>query len=387
MALDFYSVLVVDDNPGEAELAGERLHEAPGCNFEVRNATSLAEALAAIAAAPPDAVILDLNLPDSQGLDTLREVRRAAPGTSLIVVSGMVDDTLRAQALRDGAEDVLSKDEAGGRLFCRSVLYVIERQRARLQHRQLEQLLDATPDAMLAVNARGEVRFVNSAALTLLGRTREELMREHLVLSVDDRTSMEVTLPSPSGPRVCEMRVVGMEWNGEHTRLASIRDVTERKQAEALRQRSAELERQNERIREASELKSTFVAHMGHEIRTPMNAVIGLTHLLGQSVLDDDQRQMIAQLQSAGSTLMGLLNNVLDLSKIEAGQVALEDLPFEVGPLVEDVAMLFASQARQKGLAMSAEVAPEVPRWIRGDPTRLRQILTNLVGKIGRAHV
>ncbi|MBL8362717.1 MAG: response regulator [Rubrivivax sp.] len=381
MPLDHHSVLIVDDNPGDADLASERLAEAPGCDFETRCATTLAQALEAIAERPPEAVILDLNLPDSTGLQTLHRVHRAAAATPVIVVSGVVDGALRIAALQAGAVDVLSKDETSGRLFCRSVLYVIERQRARLQHRQLEQLLDATPDAMLVVNGRSEVRFVNRAAMALFGLSHEELLRERLAFAVGDGDNFELVVPRRDAePRVCEMRVVVMEWNGEQTHLASMRDITERKQAEELRRRSVELQVQNVRIQQASDLKSAFVAHMSHEIRTPMNAVIGLTHLLAQTPLDDDQHAMLGQLRAAGTTLMGLLDNVLDLSKIEAGEVAIERVPFELPALVDEVVALFAPQARAKGLALEVRSAAGLPRWVLGDPMRLRQILTNLLG-------
>ncbi|KAA0579728.1 response regulator [Azospirillum sp. B21] len=129
----------------------------------------------------------------------------------------------------------------------------------------------------------------------------------------------------------------------------------------------------------ASRAKSRFLAMMSHELRTPMTAVIGMGDLLMGSGLSEQQKSFVRTLRSSADTLMTILNDVLDFSKIEAGQLMLEEIDFSLPRLVDDVVQLFLVRAAAKGLTLSASIADDTPRHIRGDPTRLRQVLFNLV--------
>ncbi|GAB2628296.1 hypothetical protein GCM10027270_14780 [Nocardioides ginkgobilobae] len=142
---------------------------------------------------------------------------------------------------------------------------------------------------------------------------------------------------------------------------------------------AAELERARDGAMEASRMKSDFLATMSHEIRTPLNGVIGLNDLLLRTDLDPDQQRLAAGVQVASRALLGVLNDILDFSKIEAGHLELEVLDFEVRQVVEQVVGVLGEPARAKGLELVVSCAPEVPRMLAGDPTRLAQVLTNLV--------
>ncbi|MGQ9365359.1 ATP-binding protein [Azospirillum sp. ST 5-10] len=130
----------------------------------------------------------------------------------------------------------------------------------------------------------------------------------------------------------------------------------------------------------ASRAKSRFLAMMSHELRTPMTGVIGMGDLLLQTGLSDAQRGMVATLQRSADALLTILNDVLDFSKIEAGQLTLEEIEFSLARLLDDVSQLFLGHAAAKGLTLSTAIADGTPTDLRGDPTRLRQILFNLVG-------
>jgi signal transduction histidine kinase/DNA-binding NarL/FixJ family response regulator len=130
----------------------------------------------------------------------------------------------------------------------------------------------------------------------------------------------------------------------------------------------------------ANRAKSAFLAMMSHEIRTPMNAILGNAHLLGDAALAPDERDSVETIETAGNTLLSLINDVLDFSKIEADRMELERASFAPAKLVASVVKLFGINARTKEISLSAEIDPEIPAVLAGDSLRLRQVLSNLVG-------
>ena len=155
--------------------------------------------------------------------------------------------------------------------------------------------------------------------------------------------------------------------------VGSISDVTDRKQAEI------ELVDANVRVTQAARAKEAFLATMSHEIRTPLNGVIGMTNLLADTALNDEQRDHLRLIHASGDTLLRLIDDVLDFSKIESGHMTLESVPVEVVMVAEEALELVADKARAKDLALLFDMDDNVPFYLQGDATRLRQILLNLL--------
>ncbi|PKM22885.1 MAG: hypothetical protein CVV10_02050 [Gammaproteobacteria bacterium HGW-Gammaproteobacteria-14] len=146
-----------------------------------------------------------------------------------------------------------------------------------------------------------------------------------------------------------------------------------------LKKESLQHEQEIVRAQAESAAKGEFLARMSHEIRTPMNAVLALTELLGDSRLDDRQRHYVTTINSAGETLLGVINDVLDYSKMSAGKLALEQRPFLLPRLFEECVTIMSAAANQKNLRLNSEFAQDLPQWVLGDPVRLKQVLLNLL--------
>jgi PAS domain S-box-containing protein len=157
--------------------------------------------------------------------------------------------------------------------------------------------------------------------------------------------------------------------------LGVSRDITERKRIEA------ECEKAQEAAEAANRAKSEFLANMSHELRTPMSGVLGMTSIfLDTSPLSSTQRQFATTIKKSGEALLAILNDILDFSKIEAGRLEIESVTFNVRVVVDDILRLLGFRAEEKGLGLRCVVDHHVAKWLSGDPTRLRQVLTNLLG-------
>ncbi len=179
---------------------------------------------------------------------------------------------------------------------------------------------------------------------------------------------------------IIEYTAVPIKLDGKTYTIGIDRDVTERKHAEdALRQTYEELEQTNENLKKANKIKDQFLANMSHEIRTPLNAIIGMTGLLFDTPLNEEQRDFIETVQSSGDILLTLINDILDFSKIEADKIELEKQPFDVRTCIEEALDIVASKAAHKNLELAYLIEEGIPTNVLGDVTRLRQILVNLL--------
>ncbi|MFC4441219.1 PAS domain S-box protein [Caulobacter henricii] len=266
-------------------------------------------------------------------------------------------------------------------------------QRLRDQQFYTRSLIESNIDALMTTDPSGIITDVNKQMEALTGCTRDELIGAPFkdcftdpdraeagikrVLSEKSVTDYELTARARDGKQTVVSYNATTFYDRKRTLqgvFAAARDVTERKRVEAeLQQAKADAE-------SASRTKSDFLASMSHEIRTPMNSIMGIADLLAKTALTPEQDKYVQIFRRSGDNLLNLINDILDLSKVEASQLDLERTGFSLTDHLEKVIEMVAPRAAQKGLSLVWMIAPDVSNDLVGDPARLRQVLLNLLG-------
>ncbi|RQW81424.1 MAG: PAS domain S-box protein [Methanothrix sp.] len=271
---------------------------------------------------------------------------------------------------------------------------ITERNQAQEQVRFQASLLDQVRNSVIATDLRGNIIYWNRFAEVLYQYTAQDVLGKSIaetIVPIDRhwRISEIMAAIESSSYLECELRVRRKDGSifpafytfnalkdlkGKHIGFVGVSvDLTERKRAEQ------DLRLAKERAESATKAKSEFLANMSHEIRTPMNAVIGLTGLLLNTEIDEQQRGYIEIIRSSGDALLSIISDILDFSKIEGGMLELESQPFDLIDCLEASIDLVEDAAVKKGLSISYTIPPTVPSMIVGDSTRLRQVLVNLL--------
>jgi PAS domain S-box-containing protein len=288
------------------------------------------------------------------------------------------------------------------------IIYILLRRTDVGIHAQQVELLEISaaveqsPVSIIITDTTGIIEYVNPKFTETTGYTFDEVMGQNSSILKSG------SFPDEAYKKLWNTILAGEIWRGEfqnkkkngelfweQASISPIRDeqgvitsfvavyenITNRKRAEAeLHETNQQLEAATVRAEMASSAKSEFLANMSHEIRTPMNGVIGMTGLLLDTELNDEQRRYVEIVRVSGKSLLGVINDILDFSKIEAKKLDLETLDFDLSSLLDDFAATLALRAHDKGLELLCAADPDVPTLLRGDPGRLRQILTNLAG-------
>ncbi|QFY42253.1 response regulator [Candidatus Methylospira mobilis] len=415
-------VLMLEDSLTDAELAERELRKS-GMTFSSMRVDTRDAFIRALDDFRPDIVLSDYKLPDFDGMTALEIVRGNHPDVPVIMVTGALSDIEAVKLIQAGAKDYVLKD--GLARLASSVRQALSAERGirarkaaekalRESEERFRSLVESTSDWIWEINAQAVYTYASPQVFDLLGYSVGEIL---------GKTPFDLMPPAESGRvkavfndiasekkpfRLLENanlhkdgRVVFLESSATpifdaEGRLKGYRgidrDITERKRVEenfrrykdqleeTVRQRTEELQLARDAAEAANKAKSLFLANMSHELRTPMNAILGFSHMMRRDPhLTESQRENLNIINRSGEHLLSLINDVLEMAKIESGHLQLEIAPFDLGGMVREVVEMMRLRAEEKGLQLALDLASSFPRNIRGDEARIRQILVNLV--------
>ncbi len=392
------SVLIIEDSADDAELTVRALRRG-GCDLTYERVDTPEAMQAALREGAWDLVIADYSMPRFNGLAALKMLRESGLDLPFILVSGTVGEDVAVEAMKGGADDYVLKSN-----LTRLPLAVerelrdsevrVERNRAEARYRSL---VDRVPVGLFRISPAGDILEFNPALIDMLGFQDGDSLKKadvaELWLRPEERARFEAVIEREGVVKNFEMEMRRRDgsiiWCEQSARAVYdaagkvghwegvLVDVTSRKLAEE------EANRARDRVRdlalETARLRSDFLASMSHEIRTPLTGIIGTGELLSRSDLTPEQRRLTEIIRSSGELLLTVVNDILDFSKLAAGRVVLEKLDFDLIELTETSVDSFAATARAKGIELALHVDIHMPTGLRGDQSRLRQILNNLV--------
>jgi len=364
----------------------------PKANPSMKRKTAFVMVLAFALLMAWGAIITDEQVRDKLG-GTLYIIGFAITGCMLLILAMYVWDQSVMKTLKsihDTTDSVQGddKDAFGDESDSDEIIGLarkIERMARTLQHVEASYkgIVEDQPDLICRYKSDGKLTFVNGAYARAVNRKRLELVGGEFpyfapgAAIADEPYTFESEMPFDDGRRLWirwTQRAIKDDERSTMEYQAVGHDITERKEAEAA------LLRAKEAAESADRAKSEFLAIVSHELRTPINAIIGFSKMLFSTNLNLDQREQVEMINSSGLALEKIIADILNLSKIDSGKIDIEHAPFSLRQCVQDICAFFAPKARSLALALDSKVDPGVPEIVNSDESRIRQILTNLVG-------
>jgi signal transduction histidine kinase/DNA-binding response OmpR family regulator/HPt (histidine-containing phosphotransfer) domain-containing protein len=378
----------------------------------------------------PDIVITDVAMPVMDGMRMAREIKALNPKAVIIITTAHDRADFLLDAIDIGIDQYLVKPVQQPKLLAAlerwnrqiTLERKLERQNTLLQSmkEQLQAVLDAVPSMISWIGSDLRYRGMNQYMASSLGADPSDCVGKELgFMSTDGdvfptfvreffassnlSATRELTFPvkvvkSANGATAANSEhrthlVIAQKYNNNDEAVFAGVDISERKQLELamlrvneelemrVTERTAELSQAKDLAEAASQAKTTFLANMSHELRTPLNGILGLASLMsGAENLTPKQNEYLKMTRSSGETLLQIINDILDISKIEAEKLELEVIPFDIRALINETVQFFVPSAQVKGLELAAELPDTMPSALMGDPVRLKQIITNFIG-------
>lgn len=397
------AILIIEDNLGDQLLLETHL-ESTGLSIATINiASTIAEGITLLQNNIFSLIFLDFFLPDSNGLDSYLELAKINSRVPVVILSGLSDTALSIKAISLGAQDFLLKGGYTTESLEKCVSYSIERKRNLVLLKENNERYDviskATQDIVWDWNlVTDKVKWFGQGLINYLpaGIEIENIPDNfwvdglHPVEKKRVIDSLYRTITQNENSWEYDYRFLRIDGtyayinsrgyvlkneDGKPNRvIGSMQDITERK--------NAELETQKARF-EAEEARKTqeqFLANMSHEIRTPMNGVIGMANLLAETNLNQDQKEYVATIKESADNLMGIINDILDLTKIVSGKLLLVETAYSLPELILNINKVYQPKANEKGIILKSTTDKKIAPVLCGDAERLSQILVNLVG-------
>lgn len=369
-------VLIVEDEASDAIVLTHALARLGIPHASIFRASSLGEALSRLASDRPTVAIVDLGLPDSEGPDTVRQLRARAPDLPLIVISGAADSVAAARSLQEGADDYLVKGDFDSRALDRAVRHAGERRRlwteARLKtleteraERRLRAVIEANADGMLIVDRAGVVRFSNESARALFGRAGESLVGVELGLpDMNETDAVEMDGPEPGdGPVRLELRGRPMEWEGSPAQLVVLRDVTMQRQLE-------------ERLRQSQKMEALgqLTGGIAHDFNNVLAVILSGTDVLAELVPSDltEAHTELREIEVSARRAAGMVRRLLGFSRKEYLRFETLDVRGFTSDALSLVRRMLDDRVRLER-AFEDGIGE-----IRADPAALQQIFLNV---------
>ena len=376
------TVLLVEDNPGDARLILELLGEVQTQAFDLERVERLDHALTRLSRTGVDVVLLDLGLPDSQGLETFMRARRGAPDEPIVVISGLDDERLALEAVRSGAQDYLVKGRIEGHLLARVLRYAVERKRGEEALRASEAhhrtILENIGDAVFIADPQGRYLDVNPRACELTGYSRDELLQLTVLdtYPAQDRDAATLRIVDVAGGRAAvterpllrkDGAILVVESNARRLSdgrlLGAVRDITERKRLE-------------EQLRQAQKMEAVgrLAGGVAHDFNNVLTAIFGYADLLNEELPDGHQARLdLDEIRKAAQRASSLTRQLLAFSR----QQVLQPMVLSLNDLVEDIQNMLVRLIGED-VQLRLGLSPSAGN-VRADAGQIQQVLMNLV--------